>query len=65
MSTEQYKFLKSTRKYRKGDKVAFNPNHSDTRARLERGIIEKVPKQPKREKKVIEPEEVKDEGQDE
>lgn len=64
----EYRFLKSTMRYREGEVVDMNPRHEWTKQRLERGIVEPVkkPKAEKREKKVVEPTESKaDDGQDE
>lgn len=63
----EYQFIKPTRRYKVGDTLEMNPDHEWTRQRLERGIVEPVrkPKAAKREKKVVDSFEVKDDSQDE
>lgn len=62
----KYRFLKSTMRHREGDVIDMNPKHDWTKKRLERGIVEPVkePKAAKRETKVVEPVEAKDDSQD-
>ena len=63
---QPYKFKRDTGRYTKGEVVDFVPTNIKTRQRLERGIIEAVQPAKKREKKVVEPDEVKDnDSQDE
>ena len=63
---QDYEFLKDTRKYTKGQVVPMSPAHKWTKQRLERGIIRAVRSpEPKREKKVRKPAEVKDDSQNE
>ena len=57
---QPYKFKRDTGRYTKGEVVDFVPTNIKTRQRLERGIIEPVHPAKKREKKVVEPDEVKD-----
>lgn len=51
----EYRFIKSTLRYRVGDIIEMNPEHPWAKQRLERGIVEPVrkPKAAKRERKVM------------
>ena len=60
---KKYEFILSTRKYPKGTIIEAKPDSTITIQRLERGIIKPVA--PKRVKKVVEPEELKDASSDE
>ena len=59
----KYRFIRSTLRFREGQQVELDPKHPWTEQRLERGIIEPV-KVKKRETKVVEPTEAKDDSQD-